>query len=212
MKDASSKTRHQRRNSQQSLYSPRLHNVRPSKQHCRRCVSDTMFARASPIIRIYSETKPCECQSEGECLGAVVGQRANCQCWWSLGGVFFFVKWAEFLSNGCDCCCCCCSCDCRFLPRGVDGSLLGLKELQGDGEANWVESVWTYRLPVSCWSIALSYTHTHTHTHTLTLNDPHLGCGKTKTKHRSVFLLQHRKQQIPFADSAAECLFTWSLS
>lgn len=55
-----------------------------------------------------------------------------------------------------------------FFLGAVDGSLLGLKELQGDREANWVESVWTYRLPVSCWSIALSYTHTHTHTH------PHL--------------------------------------
>ena len=74
-----------------------------------------------------------------------------------------------------------------FFLRAVDGSLLGLKELQDDREAKWVESVWTYRLPVSYWSIAPSYTHTYTHTHTHThTHTPSptmthtLGAGKQK--------------------------------
>lgn len=55
-----------------------------------------------------------------------------------------------------------------FFLGAVDGSLLCLfKELQGDREANWVEPVWTYRLPELHWSISTSHTHTHTPSPTL---------------------------------------------
>ncbi len=70
-----------------------------------------------------------------------------------------------------------------FFLGAVDGSLLCRKELQGDREANWVESVWTYRLPGSHWSIPTS--------HTLTYGIIHLGCMKTQTKPETAWSLQH---------------------
>lgn len=48
-----------------------------------------------------------------------------------------------------------------FWLRAVDGSLLCPKELQGDREADWVESVWTHRLSDSHWSVTLTYCITH---------------------------------------------------
>lgn len=61
-----------------------------------------------------------------------------------------------------------------FFLGAVAGSLLCLEEFQGDWEANWVESVCTYRLPVSHWNVTASHTFTYCITQ--------FGHIKTKTK------------------------------